>query len=338
MNRLRHATCVSLRDQSRETRAFATACVLGLCAVAWTAPAHAQAWVPGKGQSSLSMIYEQKRSTEVTESDGASAHFGTVIDRTLHLNLDLGLSDRWALSLGLPFQSDRYTGTDPHDPRVFPFANNQRFLDDGRFHAGWSDWSVGLRYQLRTRPFLVTPFIAYTQPSHNYTFFAHSAFGTEQKALKIGVYLGQWFPPPWQNLFWQLGYGYTFEQSTKHLDPLANRLLMDDRHVNHGKFSLELGYQLTPRFDARALIERTNSYGNGINASKDFSNPDGSPNFNNLFYHDQLLIPRFTTVTVGVDYQLNAHYQLSFDLGRTFSAANAHIFDYDASFGISRSF
>lgn len=279
------------------------------------------------------MLYMQKQSTKLTNADGSSDPFGKVIARTVYLNLDYGLSDRWAISAGLPFQSNRYTGNDPHDPRIFPFPNDQRFLDDGRFHDGWGDWSVALRYQWRTEPFLITPFIAYSRPSHDYTFFAHSALGTHQWALQTGVHIGKWLPPPWQNAYWQAGYAYTFEQSTNHLDRLA-----DDRRVNHGTFSLELGYNFTPRLDAHLLIEHSNSYGNGVNATHDFGNPDGSPNFNNIFYHDQLLLARYTRASLGLDFQLNDRYQLSIVYGRTLSAANAHFWDYEATFGISRSF
>lgn len=314
------------------------AALLVACLSAWTTPTHAQAWVPGKGQGSIELLYEQKQTTALTNADGSSVAFGKVIDRTAHLNIDYGLSDRWAISFGLPFESNRFTGNDPHDPRVFPFPNSQRFLDDGRYHAGWSDWSVGLRYQWRTRLALVTPFIAYTQPSHTYTFFAHSALGTDQKALQVGVYLGQWFPPPWQNLFWEVGLAYTFEQSTKDLDPIANRFLADDRTVDHSTIRLKLGYNITPRLVGHASIEHVNSYGNGVNAVQSFANPDGSPNFNNIFYHDALLLMRTTTASIGLDYQLSERYALSFDVSRTLTAANAHSYDYDANLGISRSF
>ncbi|MBS0457169.1 MAG: hypothetical protein JSS44_07565 [Proteobacteria bacterium] len=318
--------------------ASAMACALALCSAAATLPAQAQAWLPGKGHGSLTLDYEQKQSTKLSFSDGNLADFGKVIDRTAHLNIDYGLSDRWAISVGLPFESNRYTGNDPHDPRVFPFPNRQRFQDDGRYHAGWSDWSVGLRYQWLARPFLVTPYVAYTQPNHTYTYFAHSALGTDQKALQVGVYLGNWFPPPWQNLFWQAGLAYTFEQSTKHLDPLANQFLHDDRTVNHSAISLKLGYNITPRLVGHASIEHDNSFGNGADAVSSFANPDGSPNFNNIFYHDQLFLLRMTTLAAGLDYQLNDHYQLSFDISRTLTVANTHFYNYDANFGISRSF
>ncbi len=92
------------------------------------------------------------------------------------------------------------------------------------------------------------------------------------------------------------------------------------------------------RIGTHVMVTHSNSCGNRVNAEGSFGNPDGSPNFNNIFYHDQLLLLRSSTTSVGLEYRLNPTCQVSFDLGRTSSAANAHIYDYDASFGISISF
>lgn len=313
-------------------------CAVLIAACAGSPQARAQAWVPGKGQGSVGMTYQQKQSTRLTNADGSSAKFGKVIDRTLSLDLDYGMSERWAVTVGVPFSRNRYTGDDPHDPRGFPFPNDQRFLDDGQDHAGWSDWSVGLRYQWRKRPFLVTPFIAYLQPSHDYTFFSHAALGTRQRAVQLGVHVGNWFPLPLQDMYWQAGYAYTIEQSTRNIDRVAYAFLPDDRRVNHGALSLEFGGNITPRLGAHLRVNHTNSYGHGVHAIEDFANPDGSPNFNNIFYHDQLLLLRTTKASVGLEYQLTDRYQLSFDWGRTLRAADAHFWKYETSIGISRRF
>lgn len=297
-------------------------------ALAWVPAAQAQAWVPGKEHGSVSLTYQQRQSTKLTDSQGAiSSYFGKLIDRTEFLNLDYGLSDRWAFAASLPFGSNRYAGNDPHDPTTqLPFANDQHCIDDGRYHGGWADWSVALRYQWRSKPFLVTPFIAYSQPSHDYSFWAHSALGNQQWAWQAGVHVGNWLPPPWQNMHWQAGYTYSFEQP------------LDHRRVNHGALSLGLGYSMTPRLDAELRLDHQNSYGDTINLPQDFFNADGSLNPLNLYYHDQLAAARSTNAYLGLNYQLAGHYQLFVEYGRTLSTANSHIWDYRTSIGISRSF
>ena len=309
-------------------RALARLCA-GLLAIASTlSPAvGAQAWVPERGKGSVSVTYQHNQSTRLTNANGDAVRFGKVIDRGLDLSVDYGLSDRWALSADMPYKSNRYTGDDPHDPATqLPFANNQRFIDDGQYHSGWADWSVALRYQLRSKPFLVTPFIAYSRPSHDYTFWAHSALGNQQRSWQAGVNLGGWLPPPWQQLYWQAGYAYLLMER------------VSDRRVNRGVLSAQLGCALTPRLGAQLRIEHQNSFGATIDLPKDFLNPDGSLNPGNLLYHDQLAASRFTRASVGMSYQLSERYQLSAAYARTIRAANAHIWDHQLSIGISRSF
>ena len=288
--------------------------------------ARAQAWVPGQGKGSVSLTYQQIKVTQLAQSNGTPRSFGEIVNRAFYLNADYGLTDRWAISLGIPFKSNRYTGNDPHDPRrrLFP-ANDQRFLDDGQFHGGWADWSASLRYQWRTTPLLITPFITYSRPSHEYTFFANASLGTHQWFWRTGVNVGKRLAAPYQNLYWQAGYAYMYMQA------------VNDRRVKFDRLSVQVGYNFTPRFDAHALVEHQNSYG-GLNAPQDYRNPNGSPNVGNIFHHDALGGASYTRASVGFGYQINEHYQVYSDLGRTLKGSNAHLIDYAASFGVSRNF
>ena len=303
----------------------ALAAVALLLAATAAAPVHAQAWVPASHHGSITVTYNQAKSTRLTNSDASKVPFGELIARGLHLGIDYGLTDRLAISAALPFTSNRYRGDDPHDPRTLPFPNDQSFIDDGRFHGAWSDWNLSLRYQWLTKPFLVTPFIGYGQPTHDYTFWAHAAPGSDQWSWQAGVHVGDWLAPPWQNFFWQAGYTYSFMQP------------LDHRRVNHGAVSLSAGYT-GPRFDVRVELDHRNSYGDTINLPRDFFNPDGSLNFGNLYYHDQLAAARYTKATIVFDYRISQNYQVSFSLGRNLSAANAHLWDYETRLGISRRF
>ena len=299
---------------------------LALISLGWTQRVDAQAWLPAKNHGSITLTYRQASSTELTDSEGHHEEFGEVITRALFLNVDYGLTDRLAISAALPFTSNRYTGSDPHDPRVdLPFANDQRFLDDGRFHGAWSDWSVGLRYQWLRKPFLVTPFIGYSHPTHNYTFFAHAAPGGDQWSWQAGVQVGDWLPPPAQQFFWQAGYTYSYMQALSH------------RRVNHGTLSLGVGYAAA-RYDLHVRIEHQNSFGPALNLPEDFFNSDGSLNLDNLYYHDQLAAARYTKAMIGIDYRIGRHYQLSLSLGRTLNGADVHIWDYETSVGLTRDF
>ena len=316
------ATCNTGR--TREAAAALSA-IAFIVAITTMAPAHAQAWVPASHHGSISVTYNQAKSTRLTNSDASKVPFGEVIARGLHLGIDYGLTDRLAISAALPFTSNRYRGNDPHDPRTLPFPNDQRVLDDGRFHGAWSDWNLSLRYQWLTKPFLVTPFIGYGQPTHDYTFWAHAAPGQDQWSWQLGAHIGGWLSPPAQAFFWQAGYTYSFMQP------------LDHRRVNHGAVSLSAGYT-APRFDVRVEVDHHNSYGDTINLPQDFFNPDGSLNFGNLYYHDQLAAARNTKIMAEIDFRLGDHYLLTASLGRSLFAANMHYWDYETSVGISRRF
>ena len=304
----------------------AAAIVCAGCLLGWLPQAHAQAWVPAKGHGSVSLTYQQLKVTQRTTSDGMARSFGKIINRTMYFNVDYGLSDRWAISASIPFKSNRYSGHDPHNPRLrlFP-ANDQRFLDDGQYHGGWADWSVGLRYQWRTEPLLITPFISYSRPSHDYTFFANAALGTDQWSWQGGVNVGKRLAPPWQNLYWQAGYSYRYMQS------------VNNRRVNFDRLSLQAGYNFTPRLETHVLIEHQSAY-NGLDAPQGLRNPDGSLNVSNLFYHDALFGVSYLRASVGFGYQIGDRYQVYADLGRTLNGDNAHLIDYAATVGISRRF
>lgn len=298
-------------------------CGLLLGSLLWMPEAYAQAWVPGKGQGSLSVTYQQIKITRRSASDGVAHPFGEILYRAIYVGADYGLSERWAISMSIPFKSNRYTGDDPHDPRIRLFPpNDQRFLDDGDYHGGWADWSASLRYQWRAEPFLITPFIAYSWPSHDYTFFAHSALGTDQWSWQAGVNIGDRLPAPFQKLYWQAGYSYQYMQA------------INNRRVNFDRYSLQAGYNFTDRLDGRVQFEFQNSY-NGLVAPRDLRNPNGSPNVGNIFYHDALFGASYTKASLGLGYQVNDRYQVYANLGRTLKGNYTHLVDYAATFGVS---
>ena len=65
----------------------------------------------------------------------------------------------------------------------------------GEYHGGWQDFGFKLRYNVVPGPLTVTPFVGYNVPSHDYVFFAHTALGTLQESVSLGVDLGYRFEP-----------------------------------------------------------------------------------------------------------------------------------------------
>jgi hypothetical protein len=280
---------------------------------------HANAWVPAKGHGEISIAYQHLYVRYHTGSHGQRAIPGTIRDRSVFLGLDYGLTDRVALTVGGAFKSNRYRGL-PHPP--VDDDHGEQFIDDGRYHAGWADWNVGLRYQWRSDPWAVTPYVSYGTPIRDYPTYAHGAVGTGQKRVELGLNVGHRFGPPLQNLYVQGGYGYSFME------------VVDHRRVNHSTLSLELGYFVTPRLTARVTVVGQKTH-NGLDFPDDYP-PDVDSE--QLFHHDQNLRNDFINVGAGVDWQINDRYVGFANVGRTVWGENTHLIDYAITVGISRGF
>ena len=228
--------------------------VLALAAFASPALAqNADAWVPAKGHGTMSIAYQHLFVRYHTFADGTKDVPGTIRNRDLFFDFDYGVTDRLALTVGAAYKSDKYEfRKGSHDPGTLDDDHGQQFIDDGRYHGSWQDWSIALRYQWLDKPFLVTPFIAYGRPLRDYTTFAHAAVGTGQSRLELGVNAGGRFAERWQNLYWQAGFSYAFMEKA------------GNRRVNHSTLNLELGYFLSPRLSLRGVVVAQKTH-NGLN-------------------------------------------------------------------------
>jgi hypothetical protein len=320
---LRPSTGKSPRHARARALPFA---VLLLAVVAPAFAQHTDAWVPGKGHGSVSVAYQHLYIRYHTDSHGNRQIPGTIRNRNLLLNVDYGLGDRLAISASAAFKSNRYDQRIPgsaHDPGSLDDDHGEQLLDDGRYHGGWQDWNLALRYLWIDRPRLaVTPYIDYGQPLRDYTVFAHSAVGTGQKQLEAGINFGGRFPAPAQNLFWRTGVGYACMEKE------------GDRRVNHSTWDAELGYFLTPRLTVRGVVVMRKTH-NGLDFPEDYASSHVDDVF---FHHDQNIRNDFLNVGAGVDYRLSDRYTAFANLGRSLRGDNTHLIDYALTIGVARGF
>ncbi|MBS0457168.1 MAG: hypothetical protein JSS44_07560 [Proteobacteria bacterium] len=306
----------------RHGSAWAT-CAL-LAATMWMPQAHAQVAVPDKGHGSISTDYAQALVEDRTDSQGNRGTIGIAHYRTVHLNVDYGFADRWAVSASLPYGSNMAAHTD-HDPRIFTDPHGQRFIDDGHYRGGWKDWSVGVRYQWLTAPVLLTPYLRYGAPTHDYQFYGESALGLDQTELDFGITAGGRLPRPWQNVY------ITGDVSYSVMEKIAIT------KVNHSTIGLDVGYYFSPLLSARVGWTHRQSYG-GLGLPGALFNPDGSLNQDVLLYHDTIRNVSFNEIHAGVDYQLSDRYLLTADIGHTLDGDNENLIKAAFDIGISRSF
>ena len=281
-----------------------------------------QAWLPGAGHGTFSVAYQDLHIQYHTDSQGNKVVPGTIDNHILFLDFDFGLTDRLALSVGLPYKSNRFVGRGIHDPGRLDDDHGQLLVDDGRYHAGWSDLNLGLRYRWLSEPWAITPFISYGKPSRDYTTFGHAAVGNGQQRLELGINAGRRFAQPLQNLYFQASYGYALMQEVDH------------RRVNHSTVRLELGYLLTPRLTAWLLLVGQKTH-HGLDFPEDYPLPRRDERF---FAHDQNVRNDFVNMGAGMSYQISDRYSLFTSFGHTLWGENTHLLDYAVTFGIARGF
>ena len=294
-------------------RRIAVEGILLLAALGWMAPAWAQTQttvsVPGKGHGAVTFSLgwaEANKRTVPPALGGGLVHLGENTLRAAFLKFDYGLTDRLAFTALLPYKSNRYVGETPHDPRTLLDDHGEPFLDDGKYHSGWADWGVGLRYQWLTEPVAVTPFVSFYHPLNDYPIFTGTAFGTRQWRLDLGVNLGGRVPGPLRNLYWVGGYAYSYMEKTRPDNS-------PDHRVNHSIAHFELGWFATPRLTANVSWRYRRTH-DALAIPDDFN----FPLIDDLwYYHDQLIAYEQTTVDFGLAWQINDRYVVDFNYGRT---------------------
>src|SRR5437867_6981626 len=129
-------------DEQNETPALVCGCPSGM----------------KRGDMSLTTSYQHVTTTKHLFSRGEAIDRGHIRSNIVLLSLDYALTDRLALSAGLPYVFSKYKGDFPH-----PTA-----IDDGTTHGTTQDYRVDLRYSVTAGQFIVTPAAGFVAPSRSY--------------------------------------------------------------------------------------------------------------------------------------------------------------------------
>lgn len=283
--------------------------------------ARAQASVPDEGGGSLTFSSQSITVHDHSDYRGVRDSIGKTQTWVAFLGLDYGLTDKLAISVGVPYIESKYVGAFPHVHGAFPGHENDPVIDDGRYHGGLQDYALGLRYQVWAEPVLVTPFIHLGYPSRDYPFRGHSAIGARLWHVELGGYLARQFEAPLDAVYVQARYGYSISEKTEGIS------------IRSSKLHLELGYALTPRLGARLFALRLHTH-NGLNVPVDFP-PAPDPR---AFAHDRLLKTQSTNAGAGLTFALSENYTLFGTWLTTLRSRNAHVIHNAIEAGISRGF
>jgi hypothetical protein len=198
---------------ARNPRRFIPSIAFGFFAIAvfvsHTGSVFAQAWVPPAGFGRVSFTYQKIAHTGHIHANGTSSTVdgGHTVNHNLYLEGEYGITDRIAVSLGLPFVASRYT--DPKSPPPnLPFYP----WDQCRcWKAGFQDFNFTTRYNTVGYPhsaLAVTPFVSIGVPSHDYQFRGEAVVGRNLKEFRFGTDATLRIDPISENLYLQGEYSY----------------------------------------------------------------------------------------------------------------------------------
>lgn len=284
------------------------AAVLGFAALCSTAStqAWAQAWLNPKGHGRVSLIYVytdvrkhffSQAKDNVPIGNGKLGRsdvrdLGHISADTGVLTADYSLTDRIGVGGQVAFVGSKYQGSRAEAPT------------DGSWVKSFQDLTLDLRYRAVRWPVALTPFVAFSTPTHNYATLGHSAVGVGLRSYDLGASLGRGLAPLLPGGYFQGTYTYGFVQN------------LGEHGLNNHNLNLELGYFATQTLSFRVL-------------SVWHYTPDGFDwSDKGLFVehgmdHDRAAAARYNRIGGGLGYSLRG-YDLYLVYEETIRGANTH--------------
>ena len=217
-------------------RAWGLVAAITLAAVAIQArPAAAQAFTPPRRMGAITLGWQYIDNTGHRASDGYFAARGQSVSQSILLDADYAVTDRLAVTIGIPYVFAKYTGSLP------PLSGRARDACQC-WTSGLQDFSFGVRHRFGNGSWAVTPLARYGQPSHDYPYQGEAALGknlTEfQLGIATGVRLGGWASRT--NL--QASYTYAFvEQALDEISVNRSNAFGGIGYAAHSRLYLHVG-------------------------------------------------------------------------------------------------
>jgi len=272
--------------------------------------AHAQTWLPSRGEGTVSVLFSNTMSQDHYLPD-QRYDFGQINANTLLFDLTYGLTDRLTVTVGMPVVASRYLGSAPHRPVT---------LDDGAWHVTGQDVRFGVRYNALDGPMVVTTFAGTSVPSTDYEYYAHAAPGRQLAEAVVGLSAGHLFAE--QGIVLQGSYGFTFSESELDI-PRRFSLL-----------SLETAYFVTPALRLMAITSSRLGH-TGIQLTPT-SGRDLPPEV--FLHHDQISRESYLNVGGGAAFSLSDSIDLFGGFTTTVWGRNTHAVNRGLSLGMAWGF
>ena len=273
----------------------------------------AQAWLLPKGEGVVSLSYQNLFVTDHAYENGDAHDIGHILSQALTLDTDYSLTDKLALRVALPFIAGKYYGPRPH----------QLPIDDGTYHSTFQDFTIDLRYNLRQRGVVLTPLVRAVIPSNNYTYFAHSAAGRNQREYHLGMNVGRRLDPILPRAYLQAQYSYAFVERVLGIAP------------NRSNAEFQLGYFLTPRLSILGTGQWMYTH-SGLDFN--FNLFHGGLVGEQWIHHDQIAKASLLDLGGGASFAVTPSLQIFLTVAHSIEGANGHLHAAVVTLGVSRMF
>jgi hypothetical protein len=213
-----------------------------LAAVAFPGrPAAAQAFTPPRRMGAITLAWQYIDNTGHRHTDGYFVARGQSVSQSVLLDAEYALTDRLAVTAGIPYVFAKYTGSLP------PLSGTARDACQC-WTSGPQDFSFGVRHRFGNESWAVTPLARYGQPSHDYPYGGEAALGRSLTEFQLGVATGMRLGGWASRANLQATYSYAFVERA-----------LDDISVNRSNAFGEIGYMASRRLYLRGavLFQRT---------------------------------------------------------------------------------
>lgn len=271
------------------------------------------------GQGSIMVAFQ---TIDVSKLDDGSREvdIGDVSTRSLYVEVNYALTDRWTVRAGLPYVRKKYDGPGRHDPlALVPPRPDVPFIDDGSWNNSFQDFLLGVSYHWLDQPLIVEPFLNVFLPSHSYPHFGQAAVGQNVWKAEVGVDLVKLMP--FSDWYYRLDLAYAFVEETLGVN------------VNHYRLHGEAGFFFRPEFSANVFLQYKKGKGD---SAQEF--PPASRIDERWYQHDRTLRHSYMNAGAGVDWYLGERYQLSAVAFTTLWGDSVHVVDLATNVSITRYF
>jgi len=145
--------------------------------------AMAQAWVPPAKVGAVNVIFQHTDHTAHLLDDGSRVNGYDSESRGVLLEIDYAITDRFSITVGLPYIGARYIGP---EPSFFGLE-----IDDCKcWNTGFQDLSATARYNIFNGRYALTPSISYGFPASTYPYVGEAVIGRYLNELRLAVDAG----------------------------------------------------------------------------------------------------------------------------------------------------